>query len=120
MIVVGIGGALGAAVRYQVAGWMNARMKHRTFVPIGTWLVNMLGSFILGVLFQLHMDALMSDTLWLLLGVGFCGAFTTFSTFGYETITLLQAKKIRAAMTYVVLSVIVCCLAAWIGFLIVS
>ncbi|MUV36611.1 putative fluoride ion transporter CrcB [Lentibacillus sp. JNUCC-1] len=115
MIMTGIGGAFGAVFRYTLASLINRNMEHRTFIPVGTWFVNAVGSFTLGALYSLHVNQVITDPLWFLLGVGFCGAFTTFSTFGHETITLLQLKKTYAAASYVAGSVIVCTLAAWLG-----
>lgn len=121
MIFVGIGGALGAMIRYLVGKWiMN---KTTTLFPLGTWLINISGSFSLGILVALHMNSSINEWLWLLLGVGFLGAYTTFSTFGYEVLQLLQNKLQSYAIVYVVTSVVLgilfAFLGAWIGQIIV-
>ncbi len=71
----------------------------------------MTGSFLLGILYGLDL----SSQLWLLLGVGFCGGYTTFSTFGKEVIDLLMDKQWQIAFRYVITSVILSIVAVWIG-----
>ncbi|SFA94893.1 CrcB protein [Lentibacillus halodurans] len=111
--LIGLGGSLGAASRYLIAEWM----KHKTRAfPAGTWIVNIAGSFLLGMLADFHLANDMNDALWLLLGAGFCGSFTTFSTFGHETVTLLQSDQYKTAGLYVVASIAVGLAAATVGF----
>jgi fluoride exporter len=114
--LIGIGGSLGAAGRYLLGNFINKK-KTRHF-PLGTWIINITGSLLLGILYKLHMTNEISDWVWLFLGIGFCGAYTTFSTFGYETITLLQTNKKFLAGIYVLTSVIVSILTAAMGFMI--
>lgn len=113
--LVGIGGSLGAGARYLLGNLINRRKGYDQF-PLGTWVINSTGSFLLGMLAQLHLANDISDWLWYLVGVGFCGAYTTFSTFGYETITLLQSNKKMLAGIYVLSSVVVSILMAALGF----
>lgn len=80
--------ALGACARYLLDGWVADRAA-RAF-PWGTLAVNGTGSFLLGVLTGLGLYHGFPDTPRLVLGTGFCGAYTTFSTFGFETIRLLE------------------------------
>lgn len=115
--LIGIGGSLGAAGRYLLGNFINKKKKPGHF-PLGTWVINITGSFLLGILYNLHLKNEISDWVWLFVGIGFCGAFTTFSTFGYETITLLQSKKNFLAGIYVLTSVIVSILTAAVGFII--
>ena len=115
--LIGFGGSIGASVRYLLAGYLNKKSKQ---LPLGTWTVNILGSFVLGMLAQYHLSHGISDGLWFFLGVGFCGAFTTFSTFGFETITFLQTKRINSAVMYVLASVLISIAASAIGFYLVK
>lgn len=95
-VLVGIGGALGGLSRYQLG---KILLRHaRTSFPIGTFLVNVSGALLLGVLTSMEAG----DKLYLLFGDGFCGAFTTFSTFMYEGFHLFQANKKRNALTYII------------------
>ncbi|MFL0365253.1 fluoride efflux transporter CrcB [Pseudobacillus sp. 179-B 2D1 NHS] len=111
--LIGLGGALGAAARFFIGGILNKK----SLFPIGTLLINLIGSFLLGWLAGLHSSSRISDELWFLGGVGFCGAYTTFSTFGYETITLAEAGRTKSAAVYVAVSVIGGCIAAAIGLI---
>lgn len=116
--IVGIGGALGAAARFIIGKWISGTTQ--TPFPLATWIVNITGSFLLGLLTQLHLTNHISELLWLFVGVGFCGAFTTFSTFGHETVTLLQANKVKVAVIYVFTSITVGLISAMIGFSLMS
>ncbi|MBS4209454.1 fluoride efflux transporter CrcB [Bacillus sp. FJAT-50079] len=113
MIYVGIGGIGGAIVRFLLGKWIAG--KTTSSFPIGTWIINITGSFFLGILFVLHLRHMFSDWAWLLLGTGFLGAYTTFSTFGYETIQLLEKKEVGNALLYVMTSVVLAILFAWGG-----
>ncbi|WP_257348871.1 fluoride efflux transporter CrcB [Pseudalkalibacillus decolorationis] len=111
--LIGLGGAFGAYARYST-GILIKKYGSGSF-PYGTWIVNIAGSLILGVLTSLFLSGEISDGTWYFSGVGFCGAFTTFSTFSYETIQLLQEEKYRIALTYVMSSVIIGGLATVVG-----
>lgn len=102
-LLVLAGGAIGAPLRYLLD--LHIQARHDSVFPWGTLAVNVLGSFLLGVVAALvaaHPDAGWVLTL---LGVGVCGALTTFSTFGYETVRLAQAGSRVAAGFNVVVSV---------------
>ncbi len=106
IFIIGIGGFLGAISRYGVALWIGQRWG-RTF-PLGTFLINISGSFLIGLLMSLFTERFMVNPQWrLLLVVGFLGAYTTFSTFEYETGALMKDGEWLIAMLNVVLSVIV-------------
>ncbi|WP_211747548.1 fluoride efflux transporter CrcB [Paenibacillus sp. Marseille-Q4541] len=113
----GLGGIAGAILRYTLGRKLMARVgttsKHP--FPFGTWFINISGSLLLGILFALSKAELISSFWWATLGVGFCGAYTTFSTFGYETMQLIAANQVGKAALYVVSSVILGLIAAWIG-----
>ena len=106
IFIIGIGGFLGAISRYGVALWIGQRWG-RSF-PLGTFVINVSGSFLIGLLMSLFTERFMVNPQWrLMLVVGFLGAYTTFSTFEYETGTLLKDSEWLIAMLNVVLSVLV-------------
>ena len=113
LIAVGFGGAAGSIVRYLLSGGILAGQTLLGF-PAGTFTVNAAGSLLIGIL----LEATSSETLGWLLIVGFCGGFTTFSTFSADAVRLLRAECYTAA-AYVGLSVAVCIVFAaagmWIG-----
>lgn len=113
--IIGIGGSLGAAARFILGNWVSKGIQNLYPFPVGTWVINITGSFLFGLIAQLHLANQISDWLWFFGGVGFCGAYTTFSTFGYETITLIQLNKIKLTIIYVVTSIIVGLVSAMIG-----
>ena len=114
LIAVGFGGAAGSIVRYLLSGGILAGQTLLGFLA-GTFTVNAAGSLLIGIL----LEATSSETLGWLLIVGFCGGFTTFSTFSADTVRLLRAGCYNAAAIYVALSVAVCIVFAelgmWIG-----
>lgn len=114
LMTVGFGGAAGSIVRYLLSGGILAGQTLLGF-PAGTFTVNAAGSLLIGIL----LEASVSETLGWLLIVGFCGGFTTFSTFSADTVRLLRAGCYNAAAVYMALSVAVCivfaALGMWIG-----
>lgn len=91
LLVIGLGGALGTLARYAVGLWCQRRMG--SAFPYGTLAVNVVGSLLLGVVMQLGATTdLLSPTARLALGTGVMGGFTTYSTFNYETLKLLQDR----------------------------
>ncbi len=105
-LMIGIGGFAGAIVRYMVAVWVGERWG-RSF-PLGTFIINVTGSFFIGLLMTLMTERIIENPQWrLLLVVGFLGAYTTFSTFEYETGALLRDGEWLFASLNVVGSVIV-------------
>jgi fluoride exporter len=99
LLVVGLGGFIGAIARYGVTRWM-ARFSAGGF-PVGTMLVNVLGCLLIGVVFAVvetrpHIPA----SLRLFIMIGILGSFTTFSTFGHETLELLKAGASGSALAY--------------------
>ena len=113
LMTVGFGGAAGSIVRYLLSGGILAGQTLLGF-PAGTFTVNAAGSLLIGIL----LEASVSETLGWLLIVGFCGGFTTFSTFSADTVRLLRAGCYNAAAVYVALSVAVCIVFAALGMLI--
>ena len=115
---VSVAGAIGAPARYVVE---RAITRHRAGpLPFGTFLVNVSGSLVLGILAgaALYHGFGGAPRVWL--ATGFCGAYTTFSTFGLETVALAQRGERRVATTYVALSTIVGCAAAALGLVIAT
>lgn len=92
------GGCVGAVLRHWVGLWANRRFS--VAMPVGTFAVNMAGSFAVGVLAGFHVTAQWA----MLLGVGFLGAFTTFSTFNLEVVRMWEQGRRRAAALYVAAS----------------
>ena len=114
LAAIAIGGALGALSRYWVVGIISTIFE-RDF-PYGTLVVNVLGSFLIGVTYILVVDKLEIAPEWhAILMVGFIGAFTTFSTFSLETLMMLQDGRFIAAASYILSSVLVCLLAVASG-----
>lgn len=110
------GGALGALLRFWVSGWTYGWLG-RGF-PWGTLAVNILGSLIMGLAYVLLVERLAPAAEWrAFLMIGFLGAFTTFSTFSIETLTLVEDGELLKAMLNAVISVILCITAAWIGLM---
>ncbi len=103
-LLVGIGGFLGANARYVTAKWVGGAVDAR--FPLGTFLINVSGSFLLGLLGAVLAERLVphGDQWRLALGVGFLGAFTTFSTFEYETHALFEDGAWLTALTNIFLS----------------
>lgn len=102
--IIGIGGFIGAITRYALARWIGQQWG-RSF-PLGTFVINVSGSFLIGLLMTLLAEKFMVNPQWrLLLVVGFLGAYTTFSTFEFETGGLLKDGEIILATLNVVLSV---------------
>lgn len=111
---VALGGALGACGRFWLSSWVNKSWTGE--FPLGTLTVNVLGSFVFGLLSVVVFEALAErDTLRLALLVGFLGAFTTFSTFSFETVRLIEEGQFLLAASNVVGSCLLCVAGVWIG-----
>ena len=116
LLAVGGGGALGCMARYALSGILLAGCAPAGF-PLGTFAVNAAGSLLIGVV----LGAELPPPAVRLLAVGFCGGFTTFSTFSADTLRLMRAGSYGPAAAYAALSIAVClaCTAAgwWFGTL---
>ncbi len=102
---IGIGGGIGAILRYIISSYIQHISKSYIF-PWGTLGVNLLGSFIIGLLFVLFEQAPISPTLKMGILTGFIGGFTTFSTFSLETVNLFVDGEIYAGIINITLSII--------------
>ncbi|WP_281275688.1 fluoride efflux transporter CrcB [Bacillus yapensis] len=111
-VLVAIGGFFGAMSRFYVGN--VAKKRFATDFPIGTICVNLFGSFLLGYLFTAPFE----KEIYTLFGVGFLGAFTTFSTMSVEAIQLLFAKKFSLSFVYLALTYILGVLLAFLGYFI--
>lgn len=110
LILVFIGGGLGSVLR-SLAGKL---FSFATF-PLGTLLVNVLGSLLIGFLYALFSRQIIGEDYRLLLAVGFCGGFTTFSTFSNESLHFLRNGQWGPFILYAVGSLLLCLLFVWIG-----
>jgi len=115
ILFITIGGIVGTLARYFVQGWLQARPAVGAF-PIGTLAINISGSLIIGFVMRLATGStLISPETRGALTIGFCGAFTTMSTFSYETIVLLTDGEYLRAGMYAGGTVIGCLLATVLG-----
>jgi len=113
-ILICFGGAVGTGARYLLGGFV-ARVAGPDF-PYGTLLINVLGSFLIGVVQQVGLSTLMiPDTLRLVLAIGVMGGFTTYSSFSYETVKLVETGSWGAAGAYVVFTTTLCLVGCVMG-----
>ena len=111
--LVALGGSIGASLRYAIGSWIT----YDSF-PIATISVNVIGSFILGIIALSVSQSLISTELALFLGVGIIGSFTTMSAFSVETIEMLQDGNTSSAGIYIILTFTLCPVLAWLGWII--
>ena len=114
LLLIALGGAVGSVARYLVGRAVQGTV-HLEF-PIGTLAVNVVGCLIMGVLAKFFLHSQTELPLRATLMIGFCGGFTTFSTFSLETLALMQGGEWGKASAYVALSALVCVGATAAGF----
>jgi CrcB protein len=115
-VLVGIGGCLGSILRFWLGSYIGGKMGTR--FPYGTLVINITGSFLIGLVFAL----LTARTLWspnwrYLIPIGFIGGYTTFSSFEYETLRSIQDGQIGLGLLYVAISVVFGFVAVWGGMI---
>ena len=117
---IGLGGFVGAVLRYLVSGWVQDRSGSIIF-PFGTAAVNLIGCFIIGMLtFLVETRSYFSVETRAFVLIGLLGSFTTFSTFGSETLVLLRSGRIDMAALYAGGQVVVGVVMVWLGRLLAS
>ena len=117
LLLVGTGGFLGSVARYGVK-LLTDKYIPSSF-PYATFLVNVIGCFVIGILFGLTSRSQLSENTWLVLATGFCGGFTTFSAFALESNTLIAERQSGTAILYTILSlvlgILLCRLGIWLA-----
>src|SRR5208337_1547901 len=112
-LVVGVGGFLGAIARYLLGNYIGSRYGVR--FPYGTFVINMSGSFLIGFVLTLLSRTTASPYWRYLIPIGFIGAYTTFSTFEYETLRAVQVGQVATGVWNVVLSNVLGFALVWAG-----
>ena len=111
-VLVFLGGGLGSVCRYLIAKLMS---DNQMDFPIATFIANVISCIILGYLIGLSLRNGISDNSKLLMMTGFCGGFSTFSTFSGEIILLMQEGQLSTAMIYIAASLAICLVCIWAG-----
>ncbi len=118
LLLVGAGGAAGSMVRYG-ASLIIGRLFASPINYTATFFINVLGCLLIGLLFGFLSKQQMSDGTWLILATGFCGGFTTFSTFALENVNLMQKGQTVTAIIYtgasVVVGLLLCRVGIWLA-----
>jgi len=118
ILLVFVGGGFGSVLRFLIGKYLNT---DQTGIPYGTFLANILGSLLIGIILGLAAkNNSLSDNQTLLLATGFCGGLTTFSTFAYENHVFLKAGDFSSFALYTIASFIVGFLAVFLGMYLVK
>jgi CrcB protein len=113
VLFIALGGSLGAVARYGVSSYVLTAVSE--IFPWGTLIVNLSGSFLMGVVIELFEHTIVPPNLRSLITIGFLGAYTTFSTYSMETVNLLRDGEVRLATTNFLLSNVLACLLFILG-----
>ncbi len=114
LVIVGIGGFIGSVLRYMTVRLVDSKLN--ALFPYGTLIVNVIGSFLLGLIYMLALrKAGIPESTRLFLTVGFCGGFTTFSAFALENFTLMEQKLLWMSLLYISTSILMGILALAAG-----
>jgi CrcB protein len=114
LLLAGIGGGIGTMLRFLCHRWLLPVTKS-TGIPVGTWIVNVSGCLLIGLLFGLSLKNSFSESRQVFLFTGLCGGFTTFSAFTLEGNMLLKEERFGYFFLYVGTSVIIGLAATWLG-----
>lgn len=114
LLIVFVGAGLGGIARYAFGGWVQG-LAGPAF-PWGTLCVNITGALLIGLLYRFMEGVAIRPEWRLFAGIGFCGGYTTFSTFSYEAVRLLQDGQWLRAFSYAVVSVVLSIAAVFVGF----
>lgn len=114
ILLVLAGSAAGGSLRYMTS--LMIQSKYTTLFPLGTFLINLTGCFIIGMIYAIaSRNASTGSDIKLLLATGFCGGFTTFSAFAFENLELFKSGQYLTALLYIILSVVLGILAVILG-----
>lgn len=109
MLFVALGGFLGSILRFYIYNKTGKSI-------LGTWIANISGSLLFAIVYKIYSDSTFSEHLWIFLTVGFCGSYTTFSTFGNETLQFILQRKYFQAFMYILSSFFIAFLSVLIIF----
>lgn len=117
MIWIFLGGGIGSVLRYLLSKTLNPMFSN---FFVGTMVVNLLGSFLIGVILGLEIKSIIQKPMLTFLVIGFCGGFTTFSTFALENFNLIKSEQYFMFLLYMFSSIIAGILAVGLGFFVVK
>lgn len=119
VLIVGLGGGIGANLRYWLGLWighvLGTSTQRPTPFPWATFAINVSGSFLMGIFLGLVLTNDWKDSWRLFVAIGILGGYTTFSSFAYEAVRLLSEREYGIAFLYVEGSAVLTVLAAWVG-----
>ena len=120
ILFVGIGSFAGGVLRYIISYLMKNVSSYQT-LPWATLIANLVGCFLIGIIFAIFSKySNTNNPLYLLLATGFCGGFTTFSTFANESLQMIQSGNILGFVSYTLTSIIFGIILVWLGYIIVK